>query len=229
MMVDTSFASARPMKMREKHRKALLYTTFRPTSSQKGARTIGAMAQAMLKVKRPSCPMISGTPNSSHMLPMPELYAVVARPMNSVIKFSMVVMLRLYHGFQLKGFSLSPLANDRTMYSFSLCMTISVRVNGMSQSTVLMGPQSESISSISASMYLPPAIRPIMGSPFSFLSISEFNDVRSVSGCCASFSSLVFTSDSKPGVPGLLLGAVLAAVLAAVTCAVCAAVVPAIV
>jgi hypothetical protein len=28
---------------------------------------------------------------------MPELYAVVASPMNSVMQFSIVVMLRLYH------------------------------------------------------------------------------------------------------------------------------------
>jgi hypothetical protein len=41
--------------------------------------------------------MIVGTPNSSHMLPIPELYAVVASPMNSVMQFNMVVMLRLYH------------------------------------------------------------------------------------------------------------------------------------
>jgi hypothetical protein len=92
-----------------------------------------------------------------------------------------------------------------------------------------MGPQSESISSTAAVMYLPPAIRPIIGSPFSLRTISEFIEVRSVLGSSASFSSLLFTRDRKPGVPGALLGAVLAAVLAAVTAAVCAAVVPAIV
>jgi hypothetical protein len=55
------------------------------------------------------------TPNSSHILLMPELYAVVARPMKSVIKFSIVVILRLYQGFQLNGFSLSPVAKLSTM------------------------------------------------------------------------------------------------------------------
>jgi hypothetical protein len=81
---------------------------------------MGAMAHEILKVNRPNCPIISGTPNSSHMLPMPELYAVVANPMKSVIKFSIVVMLLLYQGFQLNGFSLSPVAKDKTMYSLSL-------------------------------------------------------------------------------------------------------------
>jgi hypothetical protein len=96
----------------------------------------------------------------------------------------------------------------------------------MSQSTVLMGPQSESISSMSAVMCLPPATRPIMGSPFSLRTISEFMEVRSVSGSPSS-CSLLFTLDRKPGVPGVLLGAVFAAVFAAVTAAVWAAVVPA--
>jgi hypothetical protein len=67
-----------------------------------------------------------------------------------------------------------------------------------------------------------------MGSPFSFRTISEFSDLRSVSGSPSS-CSLLFTLDRKPGVPGALLGAVFAAVFAAVTAAVCAAVVPAIV
>jgi hypothetical protein len=186
------------------------------------------MAQDMLNVNRPSCPMMVGTPNSAHMLLIPDEYAVVASPMNSVIKFSMVVMLRLYQGFQLKGFSLSPVAKVRTMYSLSSCLTISVKVKGMSHSTVLMAPQSESMSSTSAVMCLPPQRRPIMGSPFSFRTISEFSDLRSVSGSPSS-CSLLFTLDRKPGVPGALLGAVFAAVFAAVTAAVCAAVVPAIV
>jgi hypothetical protein len=69
-------------------------------------------------------------------------------------------------------------------------------------------------------MYFPPAIRPIIGSPFSLYLTSEFIDARSVSGS-ASFWSLLFTRDKKPGVPGVLLGAVLAAVLAAVSAAVC--------
>jgi hypothetical protein len=114
------------------------------------------------------------------------------------------------------------------MYSLSSCLTISVKVSGISHSTVFIGPQSESISSISAVMYLPPATRPIIGSPFSLRIISELIDMRSVSGPASSWS-LLFTLDKKPGVPGVLLGAVFAAVLAAVTAAVCAAVVPAIV
>jgi hypothetical protein len=111
------------------------------------------------------------------------------------------------------------------MYSLPSWLTNSVNVNGMSQSTVLMGPQSESISSTSGVMNLPPATRPIMGSPFSLRMISSFS---SVSGADSSWS-LLFTLERKPGVPGALLGAVFAAVLAAVTAAVCAAVVPVIV
>jgi hypothetical protein len=53
-MVEMFCASARPMKMSEKQRKALAYTILRPTSSQKGASTMGAMAQEMLKVNSPS-------------------------------------------------------------------------------------------------------------------------------------------------------------------------------
>lgn len=103
------------MKRSEKHKNAPAYTILRPANSHKGARIMGVMAQAMLKVKRPSCPMISGTPNSSHIRPIPELYAVVARPMNKVIRFRRVVMNLLYQGFQLKGFSLSPVAKESTM------------------------------------------------------------------------------------------------------------------
>lgn len=77
-------------------------------------------------------------------------------------------------------------------------------------------------------MYLPPATRPIIGSPFSLRNVSEFNDVRSVPTPASSWS-LLFTLDRKPGVPGVLLGAVFAAVFAAVTAAVCAEVVPVIV
>jgi len=56
-----------------------------------------------------------GTPNSAHILLIPELYAVVASPMKSVIKQSIVLIHRLYHGFQLNGFWESPVANVRIM------------------------------------------------------------------------------------------------------------------
>lgn len=74
------------------------------------------------------------------MLSMPEEYAVVANPMNKVIRFSIVVTPRLYHGFQLNGFSRSPLAKCSIKYSLSSRCTSSVNVRGISQSTSTSGP-----------------------------------------------------------------------------------------
>ncbi|KAI6748149.1 hypothetical protein HG531_008691 [Fusarium graminearum] len=62
------------------------------------------------------------------------------------------------------------------MYSFPFSLTTSVRVRGMSMSTVLIAPNSGSMDSLAGSTYLPPTIRPARGSPFSFFRTSTSVD-----------------------------------------------------
>src|SRR6478736_3174353 len=106
--------------------------------------------------------------------------------MNRVIKLRIVEIDRLYQGFQLNGFSLSPVAKPSTMYSLPFSLTSSVRVRGISISTVLIAPNSGSTDSLLGSTYLPPTIRPARGSPFSFFRTSRSVD----SGSEAPLSSL---------------------------------------
>lgn len=174
-MVAIFFPNARPMKHKEKHKYALAYTTLRPTSSQKGAKKSGAMAQTMLKRNKPNWPISVDTPNSSVMPLMVELYAVVASPMKSVMRFSIVVTLPFHQGLQLKGFTGSPMAYRSTMYSFPSCSTISVKVSGISMSTSVSGPcLSCRPASLFPSLNRPPTILPTFGGTFSALSISGF-------------------------------------------------------
>lgn len=121
-------------------------------------------AQAKLKVKRPIWPSSVEESKSLTMLEIPELYAVVARPMKRVMRLSIAVTPLFFHLLHSYGFSLSPVANVRIIYSFSSCMTVSVRVRGISMfSTVLIGPQSASMDSFAGSTYFPPTIRPMRG------------------------------------------------------------------
>lgn len=54
-------------------------------------------AQAKLKVKRPIWPSSVEESRSLTMLEIPELYAVVARPMKRVMRLSMVVTPLFFH------------------------------------------------------------------------------------------------------------------------------------